>query len=126
MNKLVAQVITSTATAMLSPYVAFIIAGNELAATGVSGQLHFKEQGSQYERMMWDYIDQRKKEEYATDKTVNWDTQLDLSGRPKFEYKEVPFMLRIASAGIPIVFLILFNIVFFVLAVRSLLRYDVR
>jgi len=125
-NKMIAQALVATATAMLSPYASFTLAGNELAATGISNQIHFNNQRQQYEELMRDYIKQRQQEEYARDKTVNDGTQLDLSGRPKFEYKDVPFRLRIIAAAVPTLFLVIFNILFFVLAFRGFLRYDVR
>ena len=125
-NKMVAQALVATATAMLSPYASFTLAGNELAATGISNQIHFNNQRQQYEELMRDYIKQRQQKEYARDKTVNDGTQLDLSGRPKFEYKDVPFRLRIIAAAVPTLFLVIFNILFFVLAFRGFLRYDVR
>jgi ABC-type transport system involved in multi-copper enzyme maturation permease subunit len=125
-NKMVAQALVATATAMLSPYASFTLAGNELAATGIANQIHFNQQRQQYEQAMWDYIKQRQQEEYAKDKTVNDRTQLDLSGRPKFEYKDVPFKLRIIAAAVPTLFLVIFNLLFFVLAFRGVLRYDVR
>ena len=115
--KLGKQFLASTAVAMLSPYASFTLAGKELSAVGISSQIHFKNQCEPYEMELWNYIDKRK---------VDWNTQLDMSGRPKFEYKEIPFILRIAAAGIPVLFLIIFNILFFVLAVKAFLKYDVR
>ncbi len=115
--KLGKQFLASTAVAMLSPYASFTLAGKELSAVGISSQIHFKNQCEPYEMELWNYIDKRK---------VDWNTQLDMSGRPKFEYKEIPFILRIVAAGIPVLFLIIFNILFFVLAVKAFLKYDVR
>lgn len=126
-NKIVSQFVASTAITMLSPYASFTLAGNELSATGVFNQVYLLNQsGESYEAALLNYIEQRKKEERAKGNKVDGNTQLDLSGRPKFEYKEVPFILRIVAAGIPVLFLIIFNILFFVLAVRAFLRYDVR
>ena len=125
-KKIMSQFLASTAVAMLSPFASFTLAGNELAATGFVNQLHFIQQRSPYESALWEYIRERQKEERAKDRKVDWNTQLDLSSRPKFEYKEIPFILRIAAATVPAIFLILFNILFFVLAVKAFLRYDVR
>ncbi|HDY89881.1 MAG TPA: hypothetical protein ENH82_17405 [bacterium] len=126
MKKIGFQFAASTAVAMLSPFASFTLAGNELSATGISNQIYFKKLTEPYQSAFWKYIRERQKEERAKGRNADMNTQLDLSGRPKFEYKETPFILRIAAAAVPILFLIIFNILFFVLAVKAFLRYDVR
>lgn len=125
LKKIGSQLLASTAVAMLSPFASFTLAGNELSVTGIANQIYFKKQTEPYQSALWKYISERQKEERAKGKK-DWNYQLDLRGRPKFEYKEVPFIWRIATAAIPTLFLIIFNILFFVLAVRAFLRYDVR
>ena len=102
------------------------MAGNEFSATGFANQIHFMKQSSGYTSELWKYVRKRQEEEKAGGRKIDYDTQIDLSGRPKFEYKEFPFKLRLIAAGIPVIFLIIFNILFFVLAVKAFLRYDVR
>lgn len=125
-NKIVSQFLASTAVAMLSPFASFTLAGNEFSATGFANQIHFLKQSGNYESILWKYIKERQEEEKANGRKIDHDTKIDLSGRPKFEYREVPFKLRLMAAGIPVLFLIIFNILFFVLAVKAFLRYDVR
>ncbi len=126
LKKIGSQLLASTAVAMLSPFASFTLAGNELSVTGITNQIYFKRQTEPYQSALWKYIRERQEEERAKGRNVDMNTQLDLRGRPKFEYKETPFVLRIGAAAVPILFLIIFNILFFVLAVKAFLRYDVR
>ena len=62
----------------------------------------------------------------ASSKTPGLSPALDLSDRPRAVCKEVPFVFRMLGAALPFLSLSLFNILFFVLAWRRFLRYDVR
>jgi ABC-type transport system involved in multi-copper enzyme maturation permease subunit len=115
MNK---QVIISTSVCFLSPYSAYILGGNEICATGISSQVMFQIQASQYQNDCIKYINKNANDSIKKNYII--------AGCPKYQYKEVPFSIRIIAAGLPIIFLLIYNILFFILSFKSFNKYDLR
>lgn len=116
-SKMLSQVIAATSVCFLSPYSAYILGGNEICATGISSQILFNKQANEFRNNCYKYFDRIRN---VTNKKNS------LAECPNFEYKEAPLTIRIFAALLPILFLIIYNILFFVLSFKSFNRYDLR
>lgn len=116
-SKMGTQVFVATSVCFLSPYSAYILGGNEICATGISSQILFNKQANEFRDNCYKYADGR---------VNDLNKKFSLVGCPNFEYKEVPFTIRILAAGLPILFLIIYNIIFFVMSFKAFNRYDLR
>ena len=114
MNK---QVLVATSVCFLSPYSAYILGGNEICGTGISSQILFQLQASAFQQNCYNYVNSLGNEP---------NRKFSMAGCPKFDYKEVPFTIRILAAGLPLLFLIIYNIIFLVMSFKSFNKYDLR
>jgi hypothetical protein len=74
-----------------------------------------------------DYARKKIAELQAKDPTVDWwNTAVDMSDRPRFEYREEALGGRVQAALPTFLLLLGYGLVFFVLAYISFLKYDVR
>jgi ABC-type transport system involved in multi-copper enzyme maturation permease subunit len=80
-----------------------------------------------WDRAFWDYARKKIADLGAKDPGTDWwNTAVDMSDRPRFEYREEGLGAR-AQAALPELLLLLgYGLVFFVLAYVSFLKYDVR
>ncbi|NVO08818.1 MAG: ABC transporter permease subunit [Bacteroidales bacterium] len=115
------QTIISTTMALISPYSCFILTCNELTDCGIYSQIRFRNISQDYHSTLWNFIETRKE-----DFRKNNSSKLSLTGYPVFKYIEPSFKERLMVGGVPIIVLILYNILFFVLTFNAFLKYDLR
>ncbi|VAW25123.1 hypothetical protein MNBD_BACTEROID01-835 [hydrothermal vent metagenome] len=111
----------SMGLSFLSPYASYTLAANEVAATGVSVNILLMKQREGYRKRLRDYLKQIK-ERSRNDPQY----KPDYSDIPKFVFKNPPVLVRLAAAGVPFMLLLIFNISFFIMSLRSFRKYDVR
>lgn len=120
-NKLLARTAVSTGTSLLSPYVCYTLAVNEIAATGVSVNMLLMRQRDEHRKNIDNYLNNTREH-------IKIDSKYkpDYSDFPKFDFKYPPLKIRVIAAATPFLLLLVFNILFFLLSFKSFLRYDVR
>lgn len=111
--------------AFLSPVPCYFYAATGLAGGGVGGgALAFFQRP--YVRALQSYVSKRFEEEKKRNPALTDFDRLDLSGRPKPSYRELPLVGRAVIAGVPLAFLLLHQAIFFLWAFRAFKRCDVR
>lgn len=122
-----AQTELARTISMASPLSVFTYLATDLSSTGLRNQVHFDRLRGLWGRAFRDYMRQKVAALQAKDPTVDWwNTPVDMSDRPRFEYREEALGGRV-EATLPAFLLLLgYGLVFFVLAYVSFLRYDVR
>jgi len=121
------QMAVTWAVSMMSPFSCFTRAGHELASVGVLDQVYFfKEATKRYQEILDQYIEEKWKEATEKDPDFSYDSRLDIRDRPQFTFKEEKFVFRLVAAGVSLLVLVIFNALFFLLAFKAFLRYDVR
>jgi ABC-type transport system involved in multi-copper enzyme maturation permease subunit len=118
---LLKRVGVSTGTSLLSPYACYTLAINEMAATGVAVNVLLMQQRDKYSFKLNDY---RKQEQERSKNDPNY--KPDYSNIPRLKFEAPSIKVRAIAAAVPVLLLIIFNILFFVLSFRSFQRYDVR
>ena len=112
---------------MASPLAVFTYTASDLTSTGLQNQAHF----SRLSRLWWEdfgrYTRKRIAELQAKDPTADWwNTAVDMSDRPRFEYREEALGGRVSAALPGLGLLFGYGLIFFALAYVSFLRYDPR
>ena len=111
----------------VSPFAAYTIGGTELTGVGVASMASFLGFTKVHSAAMDQYLKAKWKEEAKKNPGLKKSAVLDTSDRPRAApYAGDPFVYRLAGALIPLLSLGLFNILFFALAWRRFLRYDIR
>jgi ABC-type transport system involved in multi-copper enzyme maturation permease subunit len=112
---------------MASPLSVFTYLATDLSSTGLRNEAYFARISGVWDRAFWDYARKRIADLQAKDPTTDWwNTAVDMSDRPRFEYREEGLAGR-AQAALPEFLLLLgYGLVFFVLAYVSFIKYDVR
>jgi ABC-type transport system involved in multi-copper enzyme maturation permease subunit len=122
-----AQTELSIYISMASPLSDFTYLATDLSSAGMRNGLHFEQIREVWERSFWDYARQKvaalQKQNPAMDA---WNTAVDMSDRPRFEYKEESLAGRVRSTLASFAVLIIFNFIFFGAAYFSFIKYDVR
>ena len=77
-------------------------------------------------RILTEYLQEKWQKALKENPDASKSTILDLSDRPRSEYKGDPLVFRVAGMVLPLLSLMIFNVLFFMLAWRRFLRYDVR
>ncbi|MFC2075896.1 ABC transporter permease [candidate division KSB1 bacterium] len=112
--------------ALISPYTAYLYGSLDLSAVGFDAEEHFQRAGGEYMKRFWEFTGVRYKEAMAADPTFDSNSFLDLSGRPRFVYRELSLADRL-SAVLPLLgILAAFLILFLTAAYVAFIRYDVR
>ena len=122
-----AQTALARTISMASPLAAFTYLATDLSSTGMRNEAHLGRLRGAWDRAFRDYARGRIADLQARDPATDWwNTAVDMSDRPRFQYREEPLGER-ASAALP-GFLLLagYGFVLFALAYVSFLRYDVR
>ena len=109
-----------------SPFAAYLIGGTEITGVGVVSAMNFTKFAQKQERFLTEYIQEKWREALKKNPDASKSTPLDLSGRPRSAFKGDPLLFRMAGMALPLLFLLIFNVLFFMLAWRKFLRYDVR
>jgi ABC-type transport system involved in multi-copper enzyme maturation permease subunit len=126
-QKEAAQTALARTISMLSPLPTFTYMATDLSSTGLRNASYFDRVSGAWDRDFWDYARKRIAELQAKDPATDWwNTAVDMSDRPRFEYREEGLGGRVQAALPGFLLLAGYGLVFFVLAYVSFLRYDVR
>jgi ABC-type transport system involved in multi-copper enzyme maturation permease subunit len=126
--------------ARISPLTSFNLAAFELAAAGSEQEKRFVEQLEQYSKTWEEYSNEKRKawDEYmaqnrSEDRSFSVNSaemerfnNLDLSDYPRFGFDYMSFRDRLSLVYLDLGLLAVWNVLFFMLAYISFLRYDVR
>lgn len=126
-RKEAAQTELSRYLSMVSPLSDFTFLATDLSSTGIRNEVHF----GQVRHLFWiafgDYekqrIDALQKKDPSTDR---WNTPVDVSDRPRFQFKEESLGGRIKSTLPAFAVLVTTCLILFLAAYFSFIRYDVR
>lgn len=111
----------------LSPFSCYTLAGAELTATGAMNQLYFTKKAGEYENAFFaEYLPRKEKEARERDPSYTGSMRLDVSDRPKFQFTDEGIGYRLAASATHTVFILIYTALFFLLAWKAFLRYDVR
>ncbi|MDR2038613.1 MAG: ABC transporter permease [Bacteroidales bacterium] len=120
------QVAIAKNIAAISPYACFVYIATDITGTGLHKTKHDKQQASEYSTIIWDFIDKRIAEEKGKNPLFGYDSFLDLSNRPLFNYQEEPVRSKFAATRFYWLILVGFNVIFLVIAYINFRKYDVR
>ena len=122
-----AQTGLSRTISMISPLATFTYLATDLSSTGMRNEAYFGRMRGVWDRAFGDYSRRKMAELQAKDPATDWwNTAVDMSDRPRFEYREEPLGGRVQAALPEFLLLLGYGLVFFALAYVSFLRYDVR
>jgi ABC-type transport system involved in multi-copper enzyme maturation permease subunit len=122
-----AQMSLSRTISMVSPLAVFAYVATDLTSTGIKNTAYFERLSEVWDKDFWEYARKKIAELQAKDPATDWwNTAVDMSDRPRFEYREERLGARVQAALPEFILLLGYGLVFFVLAYISFLRYDVR
>lgn len=122
-----AQTSLSRTISMISPLAVFSYLATDLNSTGIKNAAYFEQLRGVWDRAFGEYERKKIADLQAKDPATDWwNTAVDMSDRPRFEYREEGLGARVQAALPEFVLLFGYGLVFFVLAYVSFLRYDVR
>jgi ABC-type transport system involved in multi-copper enzyme maturation permease subunit len=122
-----AQTSLSRAISMISPLAVFSYLATDLSSTGITNAAYFKRLGGVWDRAFGDYRRKKLAELQAKDPATDWwNTAVDMSDRPRFEYREERLGARVQAALPGFILLLGYGLVLFAFAYVSFIRYDVR
>lgn len=128
-DRSIIQGFITAAIAQTSPYASYVIGGTEITGVGFASMASFLFYSQGQETVLNEYTQKKFdawKQAVKSNPNLPKSPVLDMRDRPKGTYRGDPLVFRMGGAGPSFLFLSLFNILFFVLAWRSFLRYDVR
>lgn len=121
------QMILSIGISMISPLSDFTYLATDLSSTGMRNLIHFRRISGEWGRIFRDYSEKKRalleKENPAID---SWNTPVDMSDRPIFQYREEALAGRFKWTLPFFAVLIVYNFIFFITAYFSFIKYDVR
>jgi len=126
-RKVGAQTRLSRGLSMISPLADFTYLATDLTSTGAMNLRHFGRL-----REIWDQaFDAYEQSKIATLRKKSpavdwWNTPVDVSDMPRFQYKEEALAARVKRALWPFAIMMMMILVVFVAAYFSFVRYDVR
>ena len=122
-----AQTRLARTISMVSPLAVFTYLATDLSSTGMENTEYFGRLSRVWGEAFSDYEQKKIAELQAKDPATDWwNTAVDMSDRPRFEYREEALGARVQAALPEFVLLLGYGLVFFVLAYVSFLGYDVR
>jgi len=122
-----AQTTLSAAISMVSPLAVFSYLATDLSSTGMRNTAYFGRVRGVWDQAFGDYSRQKLADLQAKDPATDWwNTSVDMSDRPRFEFREERLSARVLAALPMFGLLAGFGLVFFALAYVSFLKYDVR
>jgi ABC-type transport system involved in multi-copper enzyme maturation permease subunit len=122
-----AQTSLSQTISMISPLAVFSYLATDLSSTGIKNAAYFEQLRVVWDRAFGEYERKKLAALQAKDPATDWwNTAVDMSDRPRFEFREERLGARVQAALPGFVLLLGYGLVFFVLAYVSFLRYDVR
>lgn len=112
---------------MISPLSNFTYLATDLSSTGIRNSIFFRQRTQVWGEDFNDYQRQKlavlRKDDPSRDW---WNTPVDMSDRPKFEYREEALVGRLRWTIPFFGLLVFFNLLFFPIGYFSFIRYDVR
>jgi hypothetical protein len=112
--------------ACISPYANYIYLVTDLTGTGLRSMSYFWQIFGEFSEINRSYLENKIQDAREKDPTYNSNSFIDLSDRPRFQFREEPLSQKL-TAVLPFWgFLIFFNVLFFVLSFVRFMRYDVR
>jgi ABC-type transport system involved in multi-copper enzyme maturation permease subunit len=122
-----AQTKLAGAVSMISPLSDFTFLATDVTSTGLMNERHFDQMSTLWGRVYEDYVRARTTALQKQDPAVDWwNTPVDVSDMPRFQYKEEPLAARIAGTLLPLGVLAGLALLAFAAAYFSFVKYDVR
>jgi hypothetical protein len=122
-----AQTKLAGAVSMASPLSDFTFLATDLTSTGLMNERHFQELGRIWGQSYSDYVRARTAALQKQDPAVDWwNSAVDVSDMPRFQYKEEALAARIAGTLLPLGILAALALLAFGAAYFSFVKYDVR
>jgi len=112
--------------ACLSPYANFVYIATDLSGTGLRSLDYFNRVSQEYRTLYYDYQGKKVREAVKNNPTFDSNSFLDVSDRPRFNFREEPLKNRVEAVLFYCGLLLFYNVLFFALAFVGFLRYDVR
>jgi len=126
-RKVGAQTRLSRGLSMISPLADFTYLATDLTSTGVMNLHHFEDLREIWDRAFGDYERSKLAALRRQNPAVDWwNTPVDVSDMPRFQYKEEALAARIKGTLWPFAILMIMNLVVFSAAFISFVKYDVR
>ena len=140
LTKIQDQTRWSGIVARISPLTSFNLAAFDLAAAGIAQEARFVDALKAYSQTWQTYSEEKQKawREYmerqpSADGSVSFNSEemeqfrrFDLTDYPRFEFSHMPLLDRLSEIYLDILLLAVWNILFFMLAYLSFLRYDIQ
>ncbi len=112
---------------MLSPLSDFTYLARDFSSAGMRNMLYFNEIGREWSQAFSDYSEKKRASLERDNPAIDvWNTPVDMSDRPRFQYKEEALAGRFIWTLPFFIVLILYNLVFFTASYVSFIKYDVR
>jgi ABC-type transport system involved in multi-copper enzyme maturation permease subunit len=122
-----AQTRLSSYLSMISPLADFTYLATDLSSTGMKNILHFQQLSRTYGNIFAEYRQKKMTLLQKQDPTVDWwNTPVDMSDRPRFNYVEEALSVRIRSSLPYFTVLIIYVLLFFLTSYFSFAKYDIR
>jgi ABC-type transport system involved in multi-copper enzyme maturation permease subunit len=122
-----AQTKLSKTISMISPAADFSYLGTDLTSTGLQNQKHFAELARLWGQSYRDYVQTRTSALQKKDPLTDWwNSAVEVSDMPRFQYKEEAIGARIAGVLPALGLLAGFGLLAFAAAFFSFIKYDVR
>jgi ABC-type transport system involved in multi-copper enzyme maturation permease subunit len=122
-----AQTRLSKMISMISPSADFSYLATDLTSTGLMNQAHFAEAGRLWGRAYGDYVKAKTADLQKKDPLTDWwNTAVDVSDMPRFQYREEAVGARIAGVLPAMGILAGLGLLAFAAAFGSFVKYDVR
>jgi ABC-type transport system involved in multi-copper enzyme maturation permease subunit len=122
-----AQTKLAGSVSMISPLSDFTFLATDLTSTGLMNGRHFEELRRIWDQAYGDYVRARTESLQKKDPAVDWwNSPVDVSDMPRFQYKEEALAARIAGTLLPLGILAGLALLAFGAAYFSFVKYDVR
>jgi len=126
-RKVGSQTRLSIILSMASPLADLTYLTSDLSNTGMRNLKHFETLAGGWGQAYRDYANAKMEELRAKDPTLDvWNTPVDVSDMPRFQYREEALTGRLKSILAPMTILIILTIILFGAAYISFIRYDPR
>ena len=139
LSKVQSQTRWSGIAARISPLTSFNLAAFDLAAAGIAQEVRFVDALKTYSQTWQNYTEEKQKawREYmerqrGSDGSVSFSSRdmeqltVDFTDYPRFEFAHMSLLDRLSEIYLDILLLAVWNILFFMLAYLSFLRYDIQ
>ncbi|MCK4418018.1 MAG: ABC transporter permease subunit [Candidatus Latescibacteria bacterium] len=127
LRKRIRQIKLSIVISMISPYSSYIYWGTELSGTGMYAyEVYFMGRKKQFQHIFGSYVLSKWNTLKKENPQMTFETLIDVSDRPRFNFVEERVSGRLRVSYIYLSALLIFNVIFFMGAFMSFLRYDVR